>query len=150
MKITSLFIMAAILICSCRPKTTVPGLNNLVTTDTTRVDEKVDTKNVSRRELIVGKWKITGALPEPSELEKNDMLKLILEFTKEGKLFVTEKGKKEEAATINFSFDENYIISRETGHENKVDTILIQELNIKRMVLVSTKDNKTLIAERVD
>lgn len=147
MRILYAVLLAAVLNCGCKPKNKLPGLKDLVTSDTSKTDTKEEKHIISSRELIIGKWRMTDVLPNPTPKEKDDMINTVMEFTKEGKIMITDKGKTEEAASFTFSFDEKYLLSR--GDHNELDTLLIKVLTSNRLVLVSTKDNRTLIAEPV-
>jgi hypothetical protein len=140
------FLVAVVILNSCKPKSKIPSLKDLVTTDSSKSDSKEsEEKNkASAKELIVGKWKVIEMVPTPSESEKDEILNSILEFTNDGRLMFTSKGKTEQVATINFSFDNKYLLSH--GDHDEEDTMLIQELNRERLVLSSTRDNKTLVA----
>jgi hypothetical protein len=146
MRAFTFYLLAFVLFSSCKPKSKIPSLKDIVPSNSSNSDTKEEEKNntAAAREMIVGKWKITEALHTPSESEKEEILNSILEFTNDGRLLFTSKGKTEQVATINFSFDNKYLISH--GDHDEDDTMLIQELNNSRMVLTSTRDNKTIVA----
>ncbi|MEP6677253.1 MAG: hypothetical protein ABJA78_18980 [Ferruginibacter sp.] len=91
----------------------------------------------SRKDLIVNKWKFTES-SEP-DMKKEDMDKLILEFTKDGKYTVAQ-----ESGTYKLSDDEKYFIV--TGESNKVDSNTIDELTSDKLKFTVKSKNITITA----
>ena len=98
-KFAAAFLVSVIVIQSCKPKDKT-SVKDLFNKGSDSVAKQLEQKNLTSRGLIVGKWRITDALPPPSEQEKNEMINSILEFTKEGKIIGTTKGKTEEVASF--------------------------------------------------
>lgn len=140
MRIISFLLFAAFFIGSCKPKDKGTFFKDLANPDKNREKTQDDP-----RQLIVGKWRITETVPT-SESDRDEVINSILEFTSDGRLYLTSKDKREQVATVTFTFDNKYLLSR--GDHDELDTMLIQELSKNRMVLSSVRENKTLVAER--
>ena len=147
--LTALFFL--IIIDSCKPKNKSEFQNILTKSKDSVVqapEQKPEQKPDQRpnpHDLLIGKWRVTDVAPA-TESEKSEALNIIMEFTPAGNLFITDKDKTELAATITFSFDNNYLYSR--GMHGVLDTLFIEQLNNQTLILSSTKDNKTLVAAR--
>lgn len=133
---------------SCKPKND-SKMEDLFNKSSDSVATRQPVQNdLSPQELLTRKWKVTATIPEVTGEDAEEIRNSTLEFTKQGKLFYTAKGKTEEVASVNFSFDNKYLLSKEPGRD-EVDTLLVQELSVNRLVLVMLKENRTLIAEPV-
>lgn len=133
---------------SCKPKDKDQVLQDLFRKDSTRIAGQEDKKNISARELIVNKWRMIEVFPEPpNEQEKSEMLNMVIEFTRDGKVMVTEKGVTKEEATFTLTMDDRYILSTETNRV-KTDTIFIEEITPDKLVLRAIKDQTKIILGR--
>ena len=72
------------------------------------------------------------------------MLNTVIEFTKDGKILVTTKGQTKQEASFTLTADNKYMLSTETGKDN-TDSLLIEEINAERLVLLSEKDKRRLV-----
>lgn len=143
MRIVFIFFTAA-LICSCKPKDKNNTLESLLKKDSVS-NREPEKKDLSTKEFLLRKWKMQDVSPAPqSPEEKQEMLNTVIEFTSDGKVMVTGKNGTKEEATFTLSMDNKYILSVEAG-KDKIDSILIEEVNANMLVLLQEKENMRIV-----
>lgn len=143
MRTLYLFLIITLMVTGCKPKDKEKSVTDL-TKDSTKSEIKVEKKEAPG-EFIIGKWKMKESSPEStSEEEKTKMLNTVIEFTKDGKILVTKKGETKQEASFTLTADNKYMLSTETGKDN-TDSLLIEEINAERLVLLAEKDKRRLV-----
>jgi hypothetical protein len=144
--LTCFLLLAAIQ--SCKPKDKHQAMQDLLRRDSAKNQIKEDKKDGSVRDIIVQKWKVTDAFPAPeNESDKQQMLSTVIEFTRDGRVMITEKGETKQAAFYTLTMDDRYMLSTDEG-KDEVDTILISEINPNKLVLIGEKDKRKIIFQR--
>jgi hypothetical protein len=91
----------------------------------------------SKKDLIVNKWKVTAS--SESSMSKDDMDKLPLEFTKDGKYTVGQ-----DSGTYKVTDDEKYFII--TASSGKTDSNSIDELTKDKLKFTVKSNNISITA----
>jgi hypothetical protein len=105
-------------------------------------------KGKSAKELIVNKWKLTELsgenAKEMSDAEKKEMTdKLVMEFTKDGKVTMSGTGDTPKTGTYSLSEDGKTLFLIRDG-DTKADPQVINELKAGKLVITSEKDKLIL------
>lgn len=105
-------------------------------------------KTRTAKELIVNKWKLTALsgenAKEISDTEKKEMTdKLVMELTKDGKVFMSGMWDTPKTGTYSLSDDGKTLFLTRDG-ETKAEPQIINELKEGKLVLTSEKDKLVL------